>query len=308
MCHRIFLIPELLEQVLVRLPIIQLATTGRAVCKLWQQSINTSPVCKYYLSTGLLPSDFSNKTFDPKSPPHLTPAASEYLGFFWHKLLRLPEQYPKAIMYLDKLEDIYIAFSKHLQDVDLFIPQPPAYRPGFFTIHGSWSSPLDTYPFLCDSGNDQLKPIVQIIREMCDDALSATIAEPRTHEIGIMYMAPRSQLERLPNPAEPLTTTTVADTSTTSGDATIEPAVAVSNPISFWADLYDPYLASRFGKLDNDPLGYSGFWGILKFCHTGTISYKMEVKQYKTLLAFRKNALDLGNIPPLLISMRHLRS
>ncbi|KAK6529123.1 hypothetical protein TWF694_004338 [Orbilia ellipsospora] len=95
--HRMFLLPEILESILLQLPAITVLIRCRRVSKTWQALIDTSPSLRYYTSTGLdkqlqhRPLFYSlvpENTDDPSQPPKVvTPMAMEVLSSFWIKLM-----------------------------------------------------------------------------------------------------------------------------------------------------------------------------------------------------------------------------
>ncbi|EPS39605.1 hypothetical protein H072_6729 [Dactylellina haptotyla CBS 200.50] len=129
----VFFIPEILEQILLYLSIIELRTTARSVCKHWRDLIETSSILKCYLTTGLLPSSIDPRSFNPKAAPQLTPAAHEYLLLFWRKLVDLSEirgQDPyckRSGQYVEKLDVLYKKFLPAVEGIVFLVPPPPEY-------------------------------------------------------------------------------------------------------------------------------------------------------------------------------------
>ncbi|KAF3094339.1 hypothetical protein TWF706_008559 [Orbilia oligospora] len=99
----LFLIPELIEKILLNLPAIDVLTRCRSVCKTWKDLIeNTSPDLKYYSTSGLRRPDPDPDTVKvkpsrarprstPDRSPHpqlLTPIAIDILSIFWKRLAK----------------------------------------------------------------------------------------------------------------------------------------------------------------------------------------------------------------------------
>ncbi|EPS39494.1 hypothetical protein H072_6728 [Dactylellina haptotyla CBS 200.50] len=139
----VFLIPEILEQIFIFIPVANLSVDCRAVCRLWRDTIDSSPVLKYYLRTGFHRPLWTTSTadFNANDPPELTPAAISYLQALWSKLVIMDAQRPSSIkgihttggsslMFLTtpaevrKLRQIYQSIAVHLKHVLLFVPPP----------------------------------------------------------------------------------------------------------------------------------------------------------------------------------------
>ncbi|KAF3226958.1 hypothetical protein TWF191_004317 [Orbilia oligospora] len=97
----LFLIPELIEKILLNLPAIDVLTKYRGVCKTWKDLIeNTSPDLKYYSTSGLRRPDpdavkvkpsRARPRSTPDRSPHpqlLTPIAIDILSVFWKRLAK----------------------------------------------------------------------------------------------------------------------------------------------------------------------------------------------------------------------------
>ncbi|KAF3132898.1 hypothetical protein TWF594_009412 [Orbilia oligospora] len=97
----LFLIPELIEKILLNVPAIDVLTRCRSVCKTWKDLIeNTSPDLKYYSTSGLRRPDpdpvkvkpsRARPRSTPDRSPHpqlLTPIAIDILSIFWKRLAK----------------------------------------------------------------------------------------------------------------------------------------------------------------------------------------------------------------------------
>ncbi|EGX43184.1 hypothetical protein AOL_s00215g640 [Orbilia oligospora ATCC 24927] len=97
----LFLIPELIEKILLNVPAIDVLTRCRSVCKIWKDLIeNTSPDLKYYSTSGLRRTDLdaakvkpsrARPRSTPDRSPHpqlLTPIAIDILSIFWKRLAK----------------------------------------------------------------------------------------------------------------------------------------------------------------------------------------------------------------------------
>ncbi|KAK6514604.1 hypothetical protein TWF281_004801 [Arthrobotrys megalospora] len=91
----ILLIPELLELVLVSLPPVEVLTTCRAVCRLWRDLIDTSPVIKF--------SSWRAESIPGRQAPRVTPKSYqrnplvlEILSNFWIRLNTIEDDTPEG--------------------------------------------------------------------------------------------------------------------------------------------------------------------------------------------------------------------
>ncbi|KAK6510914.1 hypothetical protein TWF506_010002 [Arthrobotrys conoides] len=84
----VFLIPEVLELIMLELPAITVLTTCRGVCKSWKSLIEMAPDLKYYSLTGLKRSKQRQAEIAARQLPDqiITPMALELLSAFWKKL------------------------------------------------------------------------------------------------------------------------------------------------------------------------------------------------------------------------------
>ncbi|KAF3932903.1 hypothetical protein ABW20_dc0100158 [Dactylellina cionopaga] len=81
---------EIVEQILLDIPAIDVLTTCRQVCKAWKTMVETSsPKLKFYSTTGLRvrkKKDEADKEIADGQPPEITPMALQVLRQFWKKL------------------------------------------------------------------------------------------------------------------------------------------------------------------------------------------------------------------------------
>ncbi|KAK6511341.1 hypothetical protein TWF481_000261 [Arthrobotrys musiformis] len=86
----VFLIPEILELIMLELPAVTVITTCRGVCKAWKSLIETAPDLKYYSLTGLKRSSTKQRQADivARQLPDqiITPMALALISAFWKKL------------------------------------------------------------------------------------------------------------------------------------------------------------------------------------------------------------------------------
>ncbi|KAF3093228.1 hypothetical protein TWF102_006671 [Orbilia oligospora] len=84
----VFLIPEILELIMLELPAITVLTTCRGVCKSWKSLIEMAPDLKYYSLTGLKRSKKRQAENAARQLPDqiITPMALAVLSAFWKKL------------------------------------------------------------------------------------------------------------------------------------------------------------------------------------------------------------------------------
>ncbi|KAK6334748.1 hypothetical protein TWF718_010196 [Orbilia javanica] len=84
----VFLIPEILELIMLELPAVTVLTTCRGVCKAWKSLIETAPDLKYYSLTGLKRSKKRQAEIAARQLPDqiITPMALAVLSTFWKKL------------------------------------------------------------------------------------------------------------------------------------------------------------------------------------------------------------------------------
>ncbi|KAK6526482.1 hypothetical protein TWF694_005068 [Orbilia ellipsospora] len=93
--HEIFYKPEILEQILLELPVTTLLVSRRT-CKIWNSIIIASPRLNFYSKTGSLS---LNRTFQSDNllyQPHpkiITPLALEILTNFWREIAPLQTHY-----------------------------------------------------------------------------------------------------------------------------------------------------------------------------------------------------------------------
>ncbi|KAF3903382.1 hypothetical protein ABW20_dc0107305 [Dactylellina cionopaga] len=81
-----FLIPEILEMIMLEVPAIELLTACRQVCKGWKSILETSPALSYYATTGRRRR--KNREDEQEPCQIVTPLAVEILTHFWRKLAR----------------------------------------------------------------------------------------------------------------------------------------------------------------------------------------------------------------------------
>ncbi|KAK6529783.1 hypothetical protein TWF281_008942 [Arthrobotrys megalospora] len=84
----VFLIPEVLELIMLELPAVTVLTTCRSVCKGWKSLIETAPDLRYYSLTGLKRSKQRQAEIAARQLPSqiITPMALAVLSAFWKKL------------------------------------------------------------------------------------------------------------------------------------------------------------------------------------------------------------------------------
>ncbi|KAF3932936.1 hypothetical protein ABW20_dc0101395 [Dactylellina cionopaga] len=76
---------EILEQIILNVPAIEVLTTCRRVCKTWKILVETSSPLNFYSTTGLSYSD-KHRAERADSLPQVTPMAVAVLHKFWKKL------------------------------------------------------------------------------------------------------------------------------------------------------------------------------------------------------------------------------
>ncbi|KAK6354661.1 hypothetical protein TWF696_003801 [Orbilia brochopaga] len=81
---------EIIQEVLLNIPSIELITTFRCVCTSWKALIETSPALKYYSTTGLQKPARQNCGHDAytASTTAITPMAITVISLFWRKAAR----------------------------------------------------------------------------------------------------------------------------------------------------------------------------------------------------------------------------
>ncbi|KAK6498366.1 hypothetical protein TWF481_010958 [Arthrobotrys musiformis] len=129
-----FHIPEVLEGILVEVPILDLITSCRRVCQHWRRVIDKSPHMKRHISRSLACHDLVTERVTGGRFPtlSLTPVAQELLERFWRRLLRLYLQtrgelsrggnwHPDA-GFVSKLYDLYKPFIRFASQTTAFPP------------------------------------------------------------------------------------------------------------------------------------------------------------------------------------------
>ncbi|KAK6514618.1 hypothetical protein TWF281_004816 [Arthrobotrys megalospora] len=136
---RIFVIPEIVEAILLRMPILDLTTTCRRVCTTWRDLVDDSLSIKRYIasikaSEGIFTQQALCGNFPNLS---LTPTARDFIQLFWRKLLRLYMQQVNRYAddeesqswhsddeFVNKLYELYTAFVSRVLQITTFPPLP----------------------------------------------------------------------------------------------------------------------------------------------------------------------------------------
>ncbi|KAF3921861.1 hypothetical protein AA313_de0208640 [Arthrobotrys entomopaga] len=127
--NRVFLIPEVLEQILIQMPILELITTGNLVCGLWHDVIQDSLVVKRYLRIGI-PNLAHAPSFNKNIEPSLTPAGLTYLGLYWTKFNKLWRSFtcPEECVELSQMFFRRFAQAMTSLKAELIVPPPQPYE------------------------------------------------------------------------------------------------------------------------------------------------------------------------------------
>ncbi|EPS40376.1 hypothetical protein H072_5804 [Dactylellina haptotyla CBS 200.50] len=133
----IFLLPELLEAVLLRVPPVLVQTKCRLVCRDWKGMIENTPALKHYSKTGLWLPDTEDgpKQFLNEPVSAFTPIAFDVLQLFWRKLEAhavkhqdISDPYaPDRKPLIDKIGELLKKFEPICRSIDLL-------RPGLFCL------------------------------------------------------------------------------------------------------------------------------------------------------------------------------
>ncbi|KAF3912385.1 hypothetical protein AA313_de0208760 [Arthrobotrys entomopaga] len=78
-------IPEVMENILLDVPVLQLTLTCRLVCKTWRDIIDNSSALKNYTASGIRPGE---GTIENGESRIFTPIAVHFLSMFWKKLAK----------------------------------------------------------------------------------------------------------------------------------------------------------------------------------------------------------------------------
>ncbi|EPS39546.1 hypothetical protein H072_6727 [Dactylellina haptotyla CBS 200.50] len=98
--HRVFVIPELLEAIILRGPVDDIISTCKAVSKRWRDLINTSPHIRHYTKTGLLPTEENEveKADKMLNMDYLTYGGESQEGAILQKLLSIFKRFDEATL------------------------------------------------------------------------------------------------------------------------------------------------------------------------------------------------------------------
>ncbi|KAK6360957.1 hypothetical protein TWF730_007072 [Orbilia blumenaviensis] len=126
------LITEILEQILINVPLLDFSSSCKAVCKLWRELIHTSSLLQYYQATGIrgLPVHQYSATFNPSEHPILTPAIGQFIKCFYDKLREIAlwrESDGSLAAAIPKAKKLCLVFSHAFRDIELFMPPPPTH-------------------------------------------------------------------------------------------------------------------------------------------------------------------------------------
>ncbi|KAK6514617.1 hypothetical protein TWF281_004815 [Arthrobotrys megalospora] len=165
------LIPEILEQILMNVPIIDFISSCRAVCTAWRELICLSSVLQYYHATGIrgLPVDQDETSFNPKDPPKLTPAAEELIRVLWGRLRRLGRcRYEDDSETLLKAENLFTSLTLGLKEVELFIAPPHTYSARVYIEMDHDLSDYGSGPEIRRNiRNKHRNPFIHLVSELC---------------------------------------------------------------------------------------------------------------------------------------------
>ncbi|KAK6541385.1 hypothetical protein TWF694_007198 [Orbilia ellipsospora] len=184
----IFLLPELVEAILLRVPTVVVLTKCRLVCHRWKYMIENTPALKHYTRTGLWLPD--NETDGPKqSLPEpisaFTPIAIDVLQLFWRQLEphSLKHQDPRDIYAPDRrplIETIgrllrkFEPISRH---IDMLRPglsclQYTRFKKNWVTVSHR-ADEIDRLKEVFLKGSDD-RPIVTMMEQISHDVWNST--------------------------------------------------------------------------------------------------------------------------------------
>ncbi|KAK6525233.1 hypothetical protein TWF694_005379 [Orbilia ellipsospora] len=187
--NSIFLVPEILEQILVQVPILELISSGNRVCRLWNDIIQHSLVVRRYLSIGI-PNIAHAPTFSRDIEPSLAPAGLVYLNIYWTKFNQLMRSFtdPEECVELSQMFFRRFATAMISLNAELIIPPPPPY--GFLIeVQGSplsepfaRATPCNPSHYRCQHDN----PVAHVMHELMFRALAIWCIPPFRQRVAFM--------------------------------------------------------------------------------------------------------------------------